>query len=726
MPTTTTAATVNGVPEAVTTTDALSTKQQKQSETIPGLIYPPPEIRNIVDRTADFVARNGPQFEERIKAKEQQNTKFSFMIPTDPYHGYYLHRISEAREGRSSVVTQAEKAKAGELHDIPKVPKYVPKEPPPYVFSATLPAISRQDLDIIKLTAQFVANNGREFMTTLLQRENKNFQFDFMRPSHSLFSYFNKLVEQYTQVLSPSSALIGALRLQAENRLQILDRVAIRVEHQIFTAEETRKAQAEVDEERVAFAIVDWHDFVVVDTIEFVEIDERSYLPPPMSVTELESMTLEEKRSLLLFEKPAEPESIEIPGEVDMEVEEDDMDMDMDMEEEADADDDDSAPMTLVTQQVTKMQEVTLPTNIRTDYVHKVGRVAQATEPVELCPVCGTAVKASEMAEHVRIELLDPRWKDQRSAYQSKQRDSNLVPLDPKILSKISDYRPDIFGNEDNMDLNRKLAEDTEKARDAEKKKVIWDGHTNTIASTAHKMQQSSVENQIIAIQQQMEQNAAQNAIGPKLPGSAPMPFTPGMPFPGMPFGSMPFPGMPFPGMPPPPFGGMPGGFPPGMPPPPFPFPGAPPMAPPGVAPLPPPPMGMGLPPPGFPGAPPIAVPFGSAPTQAPADTKHDLPSDEADPALKRAKTEMLVSLSILMPGGDTLQAAPAALSMTVAAFKEHIADLVGTAAGKQKLVMPDNTVLKNGLTLEAYKLEEGGILELSTRGRGGGASKKN
>ncbi|KAJ1334634.1 hypothetical protein BSLG_007789 [Batrachochytrium salamandrivorans] len=670
MPTTTTAATVNGVPEAVTTTDALSTKQQKQSETIPGLIYPPPEIRNIVDRTADFVARNGPQFEERIKAKEQQNTKFSFMIPTDPYHGYYLHRISEAREGRSSVVTQAEKAKAGELHDIPKVPKYVPKEPPPYVFSATLPAISRQDLDIIKLTAQFVANNGREFMTTLLQRENKNFQFDFMRPSHSLFSYFNKLVEQYTQVLSPSSALIGALRLQAENRLQILDRVAIRVEHQIFTAEETRKAQAEVDEERVAFAIVDWHDFVVVDTIEFVEIDERSYLPPPMSVTELESMTLEEKRSLLLFEKPAEPESIEIPGEVDME-------------------------------------EVTLPTNIRTDYVHKVGRVAQATEPVELCPVCGTAVKASEMAEHVRIELLDPRWKDQRSAYQSKQRDSNLVPLDPKILSKISDYRPDIFGNEDNMDLNRKLAEDTEKARDAEKKKVIWDGHTNTIASTAHKMQQSSVENQIIAIQQQMEQNAAQNAIG-------------------MPFGSMPFPGMPFPGMPPPPFGGMPGGFPPGMPPPPFPFPGAPPMAPPGVAPLPPPPMGMGLPPPGFPGAPPIAVPFGSAPTQAPADTKHDLPSDEADPALKRAKTEMLVSLSILMPGGDTLQAAPAALSMTVAAFKEHIADLVGTAAGKQKLVMPDNTVLKNGLTLEAYKLEEGGILELSTRGRGGGASKKN
>ena len=56
------------------------------------------------------------------------------------------------------------------------------------------------------------------------------------------------------------------------------------------------------------------------------------------------------------------------------------------------------------------------------------GRATQAAEPIELCPVCGASVKASEMAEHVRIELLDPRWKDQRNTYQSKQRDSNLVP----------------------------------------------------------------------------------------------------------------------------------------------------------------------------------------------------------------------------------------------------------------------------------------------------------
>ncbi|RVW45434.1 Glycine cleavage system H protein 2, mitochondrial [Vitis vinifera] len=34
-----------------------------------GIIHPPPDIRNIVDKTARFVAKNGPEFEKRIMAK---------------------------------------------------------------------------------------------------------------------------------------------------------------------------------------------------------------------------------------------------------------------------------------------------------------------------------------------------------------------------------------------------------------------------------------------------------------------------------------------------------------------------------------------------------------------------------------------------------------------------------------------------------------------------------
>ena len=33
-----------------------------------------------------------------------------------------------------------------------------------------------------------------------MNREQRNYQFDFLRPQHSLFNYFTKLVEQYTKV----------------------------------------------------------------------------------------------------------------------------------------------------------------------------------------------------------------------------------------------------------------------------------------------------------------------------------------------------------------------------------------------------------------------------------------------------------------------------------------------------------------------------------------------
>lgn len=52
----------------------------------------------------------------------------------------------------------------------------------------------------MRLTAMFVARNGRQFLTQLMNREVRNFQFDFLKPQHSNFPYFTKLVEQYTKV----------------------------------------------------------------------------------------------------------------------------------------------------------------------------------------------------------------------------------------------------------------------------------------------------------------------------------------------------------------------------------------------------------------------------------------------------------------------------------------------------------------------------------------------
>ncbi|XP_044258297.1 splicing factor 3A subunit 1-like [Tribolium madens] len=61
---------------------------------------PPPEVRDIVDKTASFVARNGPEFEARLRQNELGNPKFNFLNPVNPYHAYYQHKVNDLRENR--------------------------------------------------------------------------------------------------------------------------------------------------------------------------------------------------------------------------------------------------------------------------------------------------------------------------------------------------------------------------------------------------------------------------------------------------------------------------------------------------------------------------------------------------------------------------------------------------------------------------------------------------
>jgi hypothetical protein len=67
----------------------------------------------------------------------------------------------------------------------------------------------------MKLTALFVAQRGRAFLGALSVKEGRNYQFDFLRPTHSLFGYFNRLVDQYSKVLSPPAEQVARCRAQA-------------------------------------------------------------------------------------------------------------------------------------------------------------------------------------------------------------------------------------------------------------------------------------------------------------------------------------------------------------------------------------------------------------------------------------------------------------------------------------------------------------------------------
>lgn len=60
-----------------------------------GLPQPPAdqELRNIIDKLAQFVARNGPEFEQMTKTKQQNNPKFAFLFERGEHYHYYTYKV---------------------------------------------------------------------------------------------------------------------------------------------------------------------------------------------------------------------------------------------------------------------------------------------------------------------------------------------------------------------------------------------------------------------------------------------------------------------------------------------------------------------------------------------------------------------------------------------------------------------------------------------------------
>jgi splicing factor 3A subunit 1 len=191
------------------------------------------------------------EFEIRIKQNEQGNPKFNFLNADDPYHAYYQHKMKEFKEGKGQeAVPGVQKAvKPAQQKVIEEIP--VPTEPPPdWEFSADPPSISAFDLDLVKLTAQFVARNGRQFLTTLMSKEQYNAQFDFLRPQHHLFQYFTKLVEQYTKILIPPKGLLNKLQNETTSPQRLLDRVNHRYYWARHQERQRKKLEEEAEKER--------------------------------------------------------------------------------------------------------------------------------------------------------------------------------------------------------------------------------------------------------------------------------------------------------------------------------------------------------------------------------------------------------------------------------------------------------------------------------------------
>ena len=68
----------------------MSTTPQVPDQIIP----PPPDLQPIVDKLANYVAKNGPDFESIIKAKN--DPRFEFLNPWNSHYSYYQLKKQQA------------------------------------------------------------------------------------------------------------------------------------------------------------------------------------------------------------------------------------------------------------------------------------------------------------------------------------------------------------------------------------------------------------------------------------------------------------------------------------------------------------------------------------------------------------------------------------------------------------------------------------------------------
>ncbi|KAF5273036.1 hypothetical protein FQR65_LT04778 [Abscondita terminalis] len=490
------------------TNGAPTTETPEESSSAPinpvvGIIYPPPEVRNIVDKTASFVARNGPEFEARIRQNELGNPKFNFLNTGDPYHSYYQHKVNDFREGKTQdaviglpgaisklTVSASAQQKQQEILKAVEQP-FIPKDPPAdFEFIADPPSISALDLDIVKLTAQFVARNGRQFLTQLMNREQRNFQFDFLRPQHSLFQYFTKLLEQYTKVLIPPKGMQQRLRDESRTAQVVLEQSKYRAEWHKYQEAQRAREEEVLERERVAYAQIDWHDFVVVETVDYQQFEIGNF-PPPTTPEEVGAR-------LLIQERIEEGEDIEMQLESDDEESsgrnhdeglsrmEDrtghrkDDNRVQDMEEESS--DEEGEP---------KSNSIIPPLPPVPDKVvvkkYDPKQPTKTIRPVSgddylISPITGEKIPASKVQEHMRIGLLDPRWVEQRDkVVTDKMNQDSVYAVGSAIdasLKQLAERRTDIFGiGDEETTIGKKIGE--EDVRKDEK--VTWDGHTSSV-----------------------------------------------------------------------------------------------------------------------------------------------------------------------------------------------------------------------------------------------------
>uniref|UniRef100_A0A915LCR9 Ubiquitin-like domain-containing protein n=2 Tax=Meloidogyne javanica TaxID=6303 RepID=A0A915LCR9_MELJA len=293
------------------------------------------------------------------------------------------------------------------------------------------------------------------------------------------------------------------LRNSASHK-KILEDVRYRVGWEKFQRAVKDREDAEVEQERMAYNQIDWHDFVVVQTVDF-QPSETLNLPSLCTPRDVGARILLQQRT----------EAAKAAAEIDG----------MDITEKQHA----GSTVT----QPTPAAPIAGNVVIR-DYDPKKARsgiVAKGqNEKFIISPLTNERIPADKLHEHVRYNTVDPQFKEQRDREQMERQDEDPITASgteiSRNIAKLAERRTDIFGiGEKGVEqtiIGKKLGEE-ERQLPRSDPKTIWDGQQATIDATTRAAQQAvSLEQQITEIQRQHGYlpNPAADRFAPSTPST--------------------------------------------------------------------------------------------------------------------------------------------------------------------------------------------------------------
>jgi len=87
---------------------------------------------------------------------------------------------------------------------------------------------------------------------------------------------------------------------------------------------------------------------------------------------------------------------------------------------------------------------------IVTNYKRKLESGTAKKVDVQRCPLCHENIPIDELSRHMKIELLDPKWKEINKEIQERKLEVNIAPTSDFIgyLGEFAKDRPDLFGED--------------------------------------------------------------------------------------------------------------------------------------------------------------------------------------------------------------------------------------------------------------------------------------